>query len=224
MSILSYLNGIAGMTANINGQIWGQVSDTITIPANVFGAIIPSYLIPGYMYGFDYGNITIDAYTAGALVMPPVSINAYINPIKLHTISIPAFLNTEIFTDPNGNIGFGILYNNEVVLTDLAYNKVSTLVCDYYMNTPSPIVFNLLLANGTRYNVSNIRIMTNSTWANNVFIQHGANIQYLTDSYDTTAIFTDTIESDNAMPVIITVINPVIAYLTTIPIYIINGV
>lgn len=205
-------------------MVHGWASSSIAISAYTFGVFRPSCSTLAYVYGWNYNSVSIDAYTSGAYSTSPISINAYVHPIEAQTISIRAFVNTEDFIDPNGNPGFGDMYG-EVVLTDLEYNRVTTLVCDYYLaNSTAPIVWNLLLVNGTRYNTSNVKLATNSAWSGRVTIQHGLDTQYLTDSYNTTATFTNMISPNNAMPVAITIIEPGVSVLTIIPIYIVNGV
>lgn len=220
----AYLDGILGLTVNINSMVHGiSPETTITTPAYVFGSYDSHCSSLCYVCGFGNSNVSTNAYVGGALSATPVSVDAYIYPLGRDTVSIPAFLNAEVFIGPDGTVGFNSMYG-AVVLVDSEYNVVTTLLCDYYLS-PSieSITYNLFVVNGTRYNTSGIMIMTDAIWSNRVSIQHGTDVQYLTDSYATTAVYTNIIEPDNAMPVVITVIEPAVTRLTIIPIYIVHG-
>jgi hypothetical protein len=170
------------------------------------------------MYPYDYRTISTPALIDGCLSVS-VSTNAYMYPLGISTISIPAFLAAEEFIDLEGN-QFSSIYG-EVILTDQNYNRVTTLLCDYYVSPGSAsIVYNLFLVNGTRYTTSGIKLMTDSTWSGTLSVQHGENIQYITDASDTTAVFNNLLDPNNAMPIVITVISPGMSVLTIIPIYI----
>jgi hypothetical protein len=170
-----------------------------------------------YIRGYDSISISTNAYVDTSISIS-TSCNAYMWPIQLnHAISIPAYLNAEDYSSAYGTSGFSNY--NTVIFTDLSYNRVTTLLCDYYLYPyTSSIVYNLFMINGTRYKVYDIKVITNSTWANRVYIQSGNEIQYLTASYDTTAIFRGPIDPDNAWPVTIVVESPGVTGVTIIPI------
>lgn len=126
------------------------------------------------------------------------------------------------FVDPDGNEGFNALYGS-VVFTDLLYNKISTLLCDYYdyANTSS-IVYNLYLINGLQQNISNVKVLTDSAWANKVSMTCSSSTQNLTDDYAATAEFAGPYAPDTITPVTITINSTGITGSTTIPIYVLT--
>lgn len=217
----AYIDCIDAGIINTKAFIHGTSYSEITTDAYIFGTERSSCFINAYVDALGVASISIKSFIDGCLNVQ-TSINAFIYPWNSgHAISIPAFLNAEDFIDPDGNAGFSNMYNNNIVLTDLAYNRVTTLMCDYHISLGIlPIVFNLFLVNGKRYKVSNVKFMTNSTWSTSVSITHGLNTQYLTDSHNTTAILLGPFDVDTATNVTITVTEAGVSSLTTIPIYI----
>jgi len=154
------------------------------------------------------------AYVDTSLVVTG-GVFAYIDPIKLdHRISTPAYLSVDTHIG-NGLTGFA--HYNDVVMVDSSYNKVSTLICDYYPGT-GDIVFNTFLVNGKRYNVYDIRMRTDFTWSGKIKILHGTVEPYLTDNWNTTYSISGPINPDCAISTRITVINPGVTGTVIIPI------
>ena len=178
----------------------------------ISGTLTPS--ITGYLEGYDLGSINSLAYVDTSLVVTG-GMSSYINPIKLdHRISTPAYLSVDTHIG-NGLTGFA--HYDDVVMVDSSYNRVSTLICDYYSGSGN-VVFNTFLVNGKRYNVYDIRMRTNSTWSGKIKILHGAVEPYLTDNWNTTYAIPGPINPDCAISTRITVVNPGVTGTVIIPI------
>jgi hypothetical protein len=178
----------------------------------ISGTLTPS--ITGYLEGYDSGIINSLAYVDTALIVTG-GISAYINSIKIdHRIDIPAYLSVDTHIG-NGLTGFA--HFDDVVMVDSSYNKVSTLICDYYPGS-GDVVFNTFLVNGKRYNVYDIRMRTNTEWSGRIKVLHGAVEPYLTDNWNTTYAIPGPINSDCAVSTRIIVINPGVTGMVTIPI------
>lgn len=215
-SSAAFVDGIAGIGINSNAWVVGYLETSTSTLAYVCGAETISSLVGGFVHGLDYKTVLLKAYVDASTSIS-ASTNAFIYPWQPdHSISIPAFLNAEDFAYEDGN-DFSV--HGTVIFTDQQYNRITTLLCDYYLS-PSLVVYNVCVVNGTRYKTYNIRTMTSSAWSGKLSITHGANVQYLTDLPNTTAIFPGPMDPNCVMPVAITVINPVISGSTTIPIYI----